>query len=145
MSCRNARFRPPRNRDGDNHELPLVRRGGIHRRSVDHSCVLAPTTGETPKLVAEVFTIKRGRCAADNGFAHLRLQFVGVYHGSVLVFDQLVRAYGDPSFPEKIRNRGVATATKNPRERMARLRSKNAPRLLCGSRLGSSPDTEIPS
>src|SRR5262245_2092743 len=88
MSSRNARFRPPRNRDGDTHELPLVRPGRIHRCCVDHSCVSAPTTGETPKLVAKVFTIKRGRCTADNGFAHLRLQFVGIYRGGVLVFDQ---------------------------------------------------------
>jgi len=92
MSCRNARFRPPSNRDGDNHELPFVRPCRIHRRCVDHSCVSAPATGETPKLVAEVLTIKRGRRTADNGFAHLRLQFISVHRGSVLVFDQLGRA-----------------------------------------------------
>ena len=88
MSCRNARFRPPRNRDGDNHELPLVRSCRIHRRRVDNSCVLAATTGETPKLVAEIFTVKCSRRTADNGFPYLRLQFVGVYRRGILVFDQ---------------------------------------------------------
>ena len=92
MSCRNARFRPPLNRSGDNHELPLVRPCRIHRRPVDNNCVPALTTGETPELLAEVFTIKRGRCTADNGFTHLCLQFVGVYRRGVLVFDQPVRA-----------------------------------------------------
>jgi hypothetical protein len=92
MSCRNARFRPPRYRDGDNHEFPLVRPCRIHWRRLDHSCVSAPTIGETPKFVAEVFTVERGRRTADNGFAYLRLQFVGVYRRGVLVFDQPARA-----------------------------------------------------
>jgi len=91
MSFRNARFRPLRHGGGDNHELPFVRPCRIHRRRVDNSCVPAPTTGETPKLVAEVFIVQRGRRTADNGFAHLRLQFVGVYRRGFLVFDQLVR------------------------------------------------------
>ena len=77
---------------GDNHELPFVRPGRVHRRCVDHSCVSAPATGETPKLVSEVFTAERSWGAADNRFAHFRLQFVSVHRGSVLVFDQLGRA-----------------------------------------------------
>src|SRR5262245_16136328 len=92
MSCRNARFRPPRNRRGDNHELPFVRPGRVHRRCVDHSCVSAPATGETPKLVPKIFTAERSRSTADNDFAHFRLQFVSVHRGGVLVFDQLGRA-----------------------------------------------------
>jgi hypothetical protein len=92
MSSRNARFTPSRNRGGDNHELTLVRPCRIHRRRVDNSCVPAPTTGETSKLVAEVFTVKRGRRTADNDFSDLRLQFVGIYRRSFLVFDQLARA-----------------------------------------------------
>ena len=74
---------------GDNHELPFVRPGRVHRRCVDHSCVSAPATGETSKLVAEIFTAERSRSTADNRFAHFRLQFVSVYRGGVLVFDQL--------------------------------------------------------
>ena len=74
---------------GDNHELPFVRPGRVHRRRVDHSCVSAPATGETPKLVSEVFTAERGRGTADNRFAHFRLQFVSLYRRGVLVLDQL--------------------------------------------------------
>ena len=88
MSCRNARFTPPRNRSGDHHELPLIRFGRIHRRCVDNSCVPAPTTGETPKFVAPLFTNERSRSTVDNRFAYLRLQFVSVHRGGVLVFDQ---------------------------------------------------------
>ena len=73
----------------DNHELPFVRPGRVHRRRVDHSCVSAPATGETPKLVAEVFTAERSWSTADNDFAHLRFQFVSLYRRGVLVFDQL--------------------------------------------------------
>src|SRR6476620_11485696 len=51
---------------GDNHELPFVRPGRVHRCRVDHSCVSAPATGETAKLVAEIFTSKRSGSAADN-------------------------------------------------------------------------------
>lgn len=101
MRCRNARFRPPRDGGGDNYELPLVRPGRIYRRCVDHSCVSAPATRETPKLVAEVFTIERSRSTADNRFAHLRLQFVSVHRGGVLVFDQLARFMAIARFPEK--------------------------------------------
>jgi len=92
MSRRNARFRPPPNRSGDNHELPLVRPGRVHRRSVDHSCVFAPATGETPKLVPEVFIAERSRSAAYNHFAHFRLQFVSIHRGGVLVSNQFSRA-----------------------------------------------------
>jgi len=92
MSRRDARFRPPPNRSGDNHELPLVRPGRVHRRSVDHSCVSAPATRETPKLVPEVFTAECSRSTADNGFAFLRVQFVSVYRRGLLVSDQLGRA-----------------------------------------------------
>ena len=98
MSGRNARFRSPRNRDGDNHELPPVRFGRIYRRCVDHSCVSTPAIGETSKLVAQVFTAERSRSIADNGIAHLRLQFVSVYRGGVLVFDQLGRAVESTQF-----------------------------------------------
>ena len=91
MSLRNARFRPPRNHGGDNHGLPLVRPGRIHRSCVDHSCVSAAATGETTEHVAELFTIKRGRRIADNGFARLRLQLVRVCRRGVLVFNQPVR------------------------------------------------------
>jgi hypothetical protein len=79
-------------RRGDNHELPFVRPGRVHRCRVDHSCVSAPATGETPKLVSEVFTAERGRGTADNRFAHFRLQFVSLYRRGVLVLDQLGRA-----------------------------------------------------
>ena len=92
MSFKNARFKPPRNRDGDNHELPLVRHCRVHRRCVDHSCVSAPATGETPKFIPKVFTAERSRSTADNHFAHFRLQFVSVHRGGVLVFDQFGRA-----------------------------------------------------
>ena len=92
MSSLSARFILPRNRLGDNYEFPFVRPCRIHRRRVDNSCVPASTTGETPKLLAEIFIIKRGRRTADNGFAHLRLQFIGVYRRGVLVFDQFGRA-----------------------------------------------------
>ena len=88
MSLRNARFRPPRNHGGDNHGLPLVRPGRIYRRCIDHRCVSAPATGETAELVTEVFNIERGRRTADNGFAHLRLQFISIYRGGVLVLNQ---------------------------------------------------------
>ena len=98
LSGRNARFRSPRNRDGDNHELPPVRFGRIYRRCVDHSCVSAPAIGETFKLVAEVFTAERSRSIAHNGFARFRFQFVGVYRGGVLVFDQLGRAMESTQF-----------------------------------------------
>ena len=91
MSYRNARFRPPRNRRGDNHEFPFVRPGRVHRRCVDHTRVSAPATGETPKLVPKVFTAERSRSTADNHFAHFRLQFVSVHRGGVLVFDQFGR------------------------------------------------------
>ena len=73
----------------DNHELPFVRPGRVHRRRADHSCVFAPATGETPKLIPEVFTAERSRSAAYNYFAHFRLQFVSLYRRGVLVFDQL--------------------------------------------------------
>ena len=43
------------------------------------------------ELVAEIFTAERGRRTAYNRFAHLRLRFVSVYRGGVLVFDQLAR------------------------------------------------------
>ena len=119
MSCRNARFRPPRNRDGDNHELPLVRLGRIRRCCVDHSCVSAPTTGETPKLVAKVFTTKRGRRTADNGVAHLRLQFVSVCRGGVLVFDQLARFRAFTQY-QKTFETWPAIATMNLRETTSR-------------------------
>src|SRR5262245_56991915 len=79
-------------RRGDNHELPFVRPGRVHRRCVDHSCVSAPATGETSKLVPEVFTAERSRSAAYHDFALFRLQFGSVYRGGVLVFDQLGRA-----------------------------------------------------
>src|SRR6516164_4930374 len=102
MSCRNARFRSPRNPGGDNHELPLVRPGRIHRRSVDHSCVSALATGETSKLVTEVFTAERSRSIADNGIADLRLQFVSIYRGGVLVFDKLGRAMESTQFQKTI-------------------------------------------
>jgi len=115
MSCSNARFRPPRNRRGDNHELLLVRPCRIHRRCVDHSCVFAPPTGETPKLVAKVFTAERSGSAADNGVAHLRLQFVSVYRGSVLVFDQLGRAM-EITWCQKGFEIWLAMATRNLRE-----------------------------
>jgi|SRR6516164_4593133 len=92
MSLRNARFTPPRNRGVDNHELPFVRFGRIHRRSVDHNGISAPATGETPKLVAEIFTAECSRSTADNGFAFLRVQFVSVYRRGLLVSDQLGRA-----------------------------------------------------
>lgn len=91
MSGRNARFRPPRNRGGDNHELSLVRFSRIRRRSVDHNRISASATGETAKLVPEVFAAERNWSTADNGFADFRLQFVSVYRGGVLVFDQLGR------------------------------------------------------
>lgn len=113
MSARNARFRRPSNRGGDNYELPLVRRCRIHRRPVDNSCVLASTTAETPKLVAKIFTTKRGRCAVDNGFAHLRVQFVGVYCRGVLVFDQLGRAMEITQCKEEFET-WLALATRNP-------------------------------
>ena len=103
MSCRNARFRSPRNPDSDNHELPLVRPGRIHRRSVDRSCVSALAIGETSKLVAEVFTAERSRSIADNGFSLLRLQFVSVYRGGVLVFDQPTRAVESTQFQKTIK------------------------------------------
>ena len=76
---------------GDNHELSIIRPGRIHRRRVDRRCVSAAATGETTEHVGELFTIECGRRTADNGFAHLRLQFVGVYRRGFLVFDQLVR------------------------------------------------------
>ena len=101
MRCRNARFRPPRAGGGDNYEPPLIRLGGIHRRSADRSCLFTSATGQTPELVAEIFTAERSRSTADNRFAHLRLQFVSVYHGGVLVFDQLVRFMAFTQFPEK--------------------------------------------
>ena len=91
IRCRNARFRPPRNRGGGNHELPLVRPGRIHRCSAHRRCVFTSATGQTPELVAKIFTAERRRSTAHNRFAHLRLQFVSVCHGGVLVFDQLVR------------------------------------------------------
>ena len=118
MSCRNARFRSPRNPGGDNHELPLVRSCRIHRRRFDNTCVPAPTTGETPKLVAEVFTVKCGRRIADNGFAHLRLQFVGVYRRGILVFDQFGRAL-EITWCQKGFETWLATETKIPGERCA--------------------------
>src|SRR5262245_34343225 len=107
----NARFRPPRNCVGDNYECPLVRSCRIHRRRIDNSCVPALATGETPKLVAEVFTDKCSRFIADNGFAHLRLQFVSVYRRGVLVFDQLGRAV-EITWCQKEFETWLATATK---------------------------------
>jgi hypothetical protein len=41
------------------------------------------------------------RSIADNRFANLRLQFVSVYRGGVLVFDQLARFMAIAHFPEK--------------------------------------------
>ena len=116
MRCRNATFRPPRDGGGDNYELPLVRPRRIYRRCVDHSCVSAPATRETPKLVAEVFTIERSRSTADNRFAHLRLQFVSVHRGGVLVFDQLGRAM-EITQCQKTFEAWLAMGTINPRER----------------------------
>jgi hypothetical protein len=46
-------------------------------------------------------TAERRRSTADNRFAHLRLQFVSVYRGVVLVFDQLARFMAIAHFPEK--------------------------------------------
>lgn len=89
MSSRNARLKPPRSRVGDNHELTLIRSCRIHWRRVDSSRVLAPATGEALKLVAKIFTTECSGSSVDNGFAHLRLQSVGVHHGGVLVSDQL--------------------------------------------------------
>ena len=117
MRCRNARFRPPRDGGGGNYELPLVRPGRIYRRCVDHSCVSAPATRETPKLVAEVFTIERSRSTADNRFAHLRLQFVSVHRGGVLVFDQLGRAM-EITQCQKTFEAWLAMGTINPRGTM---------------------------
>ena len=116
MSLRNARFTPPRNRGVDNHELPFVRFGRIHRRSVDHSCVSALATGETSKLVTEVFTAERSRSIADNGIADLRLQFVSIYRGGVLVFDKLGRAMESTQLQKTIEI-WLAMATINSRER----------------------------
>jgi hypothetical protein len=101
MRCRNARFRPPRSGGGDNCEPPLIRLGRIHRRSADRSCLFTSATGQTPELVAEIFTAERRRRTADNRFAHLRLQFVSVYRGGVLVFDQLAGPMAIAHFPEK--------------------------------------------
>src|SRR5215475_8546451 len=109
----NARFRSPCNRVGDNHELPLVRSGRIHRRRVDNSCVPAPATGETPKLVAGIFPSKRGWRTADNGFANLRLQFVSFYRRGVLVFDQLGRTMEITQWQKGFEN-SLAMATRNP-------------------------------
>ena len=89
MSSRNARLKPPRSRVGDNHELTLIRSCRIHWRRVDSSRVLAPATGEALKLVAKIFTTECSGSSVDNGFAHLRLQSVGVHYGGVLVSDQL--------------------------------------------------------
>src|SRR4030095_1538261 len=100
------------------HGLPLVRSCRIHRRRVDNSCVPALTTGETPELLAEVFTIKRGRCTADNGFTHLCLQFVGVYRRGVLVLNQLVRPL-EITWCQKGFETWLATATRNLGERCA--------------------------
>ena len=45
--------------------------------------------------------LNAGRSTADNRFAHLRLQFVSVYRGGVLVFDQLARFMAIAHFPER--------------------------------------------
>ena len=115
MSCRNARFRPPGNRRGDNHELPLVRSCRVHRRCVDHSCVSAPAIGETPKFVPKVFIAKRSGSTVDNHFAYFRLQFVSVHRGGVLVFDQFGRAM-EITQCQKGFEIWLAMATRNVRE-----------------------------
>ena len=89
MSFRNARFRAASQSRSDNHELTFVRPARVHRCRVDHSCVSAPATGETPKLVPGIFAAERSRSTADNCFADFRLQFVSLHRGGVLVLDQL--------------------------------------------------------
>jgi hypothetical protein len=101
MEWRNARFRPSRDGGGDNYELPLVRPCRIHWCSADRSRVFTSATGETPERVAEIFATERSRSTVDNRLAHLRLQFVSVYRGSVLVFDQRARFMAIAHFPEK--------------------------------------------
>ena len=108
-----------------NHEFPLVRPGRIHRRSADRSCVFTSAIGETPELVAEIFTAERRRSTADNRFAHLRFQFVSVYHGGVLVFDQLVRFMAFTQY-QKTFETWPAMATMNLRETTRRGRRQGS-------------------
>ena len=118
MRSRNARFRSPRDGGGDNYELPLVRPGRIHRCSADRSCLFTSATGQTPELVAEIFTAERRRSTADNRFAHFRLQFVSVYRGSVLVFDQLARFMAIARFQKTFETSSPLTGM-NPGKRCA--------------------------
>src|SRR5204863_7593014 len=83
-------------------------------------------------LVAEIFTAERRRSAADNRFAHLRLQFVSVCRGGVLVFDQLARFMAFTQY-QKTFETWPAMATMNLRETTHRGRRQGSRRFDVGS------------